>query len=94
MTTTYYFNDVDNLVEHILYKFPKITPLLPFTSSPFVADMKQTKTSLTVYSKLISKHGHQDPSSETFTKSSKTTATKLEPTALESKRLIWKSEIL
>ena len=27
MTTTYYFNDVDNLVEHILYKFPKITPL-------------------------------------------------------------------
>lgn len=27
MNATYYFNDVDNLVEHILYEFPKITPL-------------------------------------------------------------------
>lgn len=27
MTTTYYFDDVDALVEHILYEFPEITPL-------------------------------------------------------------------
>lgn len=27
MTTTYYFNDVDALVEHILHEFPDITPL-------------------------------------------------------------------
>lgn len=27
MTTTYYFDDVDALVEHILYEFPGITPL-------------------------------------------------------------------
>lgn len=27
MNATYYFNDVDNLVEHILYEFPEITPL-------------------------------------------------------------------
>ena len=27
MNSTYYFNDVDNLVEHILYEFPGITPL-------------------------------------------------------------------
>lgn len=27
MNPTYYFNDVDSLVEHILYEFPGITPL-------------------------------------------------------------------